>query len=69
MSQAGPWDPRITICGSENKMRFEPYTDEELGSEEFFWEQMKLIVKMRSIEYFTHFNNARSQYIDKMCGM
>jgi hypothetical protein len=69
MSQAGIPEDTQVIFGSKNKMHFEPYTDEELDSDEFFWNQMKLIVDMRSMEYFNHFNYARSQYIERMSGM
>ena len=62
-------DPNMKrVFGSESKTRYEPYTDEELDSSEFFWNQMHLIVQMRNIEYFYHFWRAKSDYIDRMSG-
>lgn len=69
MSQAGPIDSNSVVFGSQSKTRYEPYTDEELASEEFFWNQMKVIIEMKNIEYFYHFLNARLDYIERMSGM
>lgn len=68
MSQVEP-NPINEIFGSRSKTKYEPYTDEELDSDEFFWNQMEVIVRMKNMEYFYHFLQARSNYLDKMSGM
>jgi len=68
MSQCSPFEGKEAF-GSRSKIRYEPYTDEELASDEFFWNQLNTIVYLRNKEYFYHFINARSAYIDKMSGM
>ncbi len=57
------------IFGSRSKTRYDPYTDEELSSDEYFWNQMKIIVEMKNMEYFTYFNCSRLDYIERMSGM
>jgi hypothetical protein len=69
VSQAG-YDPSMkVIFGSTSKTSYEPYTDEELDSVEFFWNQLRVIVDMRNMEYFYHFVHERSKYIDRTSGM
>lgn len=69
MSQAG-YDPKTKeIFGSRSKTRYDHYTDEELESDEFFWNQLKVIVAMKNYEYFNHFIHARSDYINRMAQM
>lgn len=69
MSQCGYNYDGKEIFGSRNKKCYEPYTDEELESDEFFWNQLKVIVELKDIYYFHHFINARSKYIEKEAGM
>ncbi len=57
------------VFGSTSKVRYDAYTDEELASDEFFWNQLELIVKMKNKDYLYHFMNARSDYIERMSGM
>ena len=69
MSQCG-YDPTMNeVFGSRSKTRYESYTDEELASDEFFWNQMRVIVDMKNMEYFNHYMNALNNYIDRMSGM
>lgn len=69
MSQSGLLDDSPEIFGSKNKSRYDSYTDEELDSDEFFWNQLNVIVRMKNMDYFYHFINARSEYINRMAGM
>ncbi len=68
MSQAGDLKGK-PIYGSTSKVRYEAYTDEELDSEEFFWNQLKTIAHMKNMEYLYHFLNVKSKYIEKNSGM
>lgn len=69
MSQAGSNHCSKQIYGAVSKIRYEAYTDEELDSDEFFWNQLKLIIEMKNMEYFYHFINARSDYITRTSDM
>lgn len=57
------------VLGSRSKIVYEPYTDEELSSDEFFWNQLSLVTELKNMEYFWHFINAKEEYIEKMSGM
>lgn len=69
MSQCG-YDPNMKeVYGSRSKIVYEPYTDEELASDEFFWNQLKIIVEMKNTEYLNHFMHKKSEYISRMARM
>lgn len=69
MSQAG-YDPNSKeMFGSSSKIRFEPYSQEELASDEFFWNQLSLIAKIKNMEYFYYFMSERGKYLDEMADM
>ena len=69
MSQCGNPIGLTPIFGSASKIQYEAYTDEELDSDEFFWNQLRLIVDMKNMQYFHHFMGRRSDYLDRMAGM
>ena len=69
MSQVGIIDNEDMLIykaplGSQSKMRFDSYTDEEFDSKEFFWNQLKVIAEKRCMDYFYHFSNAHDRYLD-----
>lgn len=68
MSQAGPENIK-NFKFPVNKKRFDPYTPEELESDEFFWSQLELIVRLRDEDYFNHFMRERDKYICEGSGM
>ena len=69
MSQCGNDPTMKKIPGTQSKIKFENYTDEELADEEFFWNQLKLVAQMKNVEYFYFFMNSFSNFIEKQSGM
>jgi len=67
MSQIGKLENEI--FGSKSKLKFESYTENELNSDEFFWNQLKIIVEMKNKEYFYHFMNSLHNHIEDKSGM
>ena len=68
MSQAGMTGNK-EVFGSRNKVKYEPYTDEELESDEFFWNQLNTIVYLKNKEYLYYFLGKISDHIEKELGM
>lgn len=54
------------IYGAVSKTRYESYNDEELASDEFFWNQLRIIVEMKNKEYFYYFLHEKEKYIERM---
>ena len=69
MSQCGSDEGGKEVYGSRSKTTYEPYTDDELASDEYFWNQLQTIVFLKNEEYFNRFMRSRDDYIEKMSGM
>lgn len=70
MSQAGPLDSnKKEAFGAGSKVKYEPYSEEELASVEYFWNQMRTIVLMKDYEYLCHFWRMHSDYIERHAGI